>query len=186
MGTELFTSLRIAAASILLTAVAYTAALLGFARLAAPEQAAGQLIVRDGAIVGSRLIAQAFTANAYVWPRPSAANFAADAACGSNLSPANPAVAERAQEILTRLGASAARPAPAELVLASGSGLDPHISLDGARYQAGRVAAARGVAVAAIEAAVETVARADGTLNQGLVNVLLLNLRLDEEHPVVP
>lgn len=184
MAKELLAAIRIALASLLVCAVLYPVALLGFARLAAPERATGQLIVRGGTVVGSRLIAQRFTAARYFWPRPSAVDYAADAAGGSNLSPANPALRERAEALLARLGAGAARPAPAELVLASGSGLDPHLSLAGARYQAARVAAARGVDEAAVLAEIAAVARADGTFDQGLVNVLLLNLRLDERSPL--
>lgn len=184
MAREFLTAVRIALFSLVACAVLYPALLLGFARLAAPERAAGQLIARDGVLVGSRLVAQDFTAAHYVWPRPSAAGYAAAAAGGSNLSPANPAIRDRAQAILERLGAGAERPAPAELVLASGSGLDPHLSLAGARYQAARVAAARGVDETAILAEIDAAARADGTFDRGLINVLLLNLRLDARVPL--
>ena len=143
---DLKSSLRFLILSLGVCAVAYPAVVWLFGQAAAPAKAEGSLI-RDphGEVIGSALIAQGFASARYVWPRPSAVGYNAAAAGGSNLSPANPAVAERARATLAALGATAARPAPPDLVTASGSGLDPHVTLAAARYQAARVAAARGV-----------------------------------------
>ncbi len=92
----------------------------------------------------ARLLAQGFARPEYFWPRPSAVDYNASAAGGSNLSPTNPALRARAEEILART-AGGGKPLPADLVTASGSGLDPHITLEAASYQVQRVAAARGV-----------------------------------------
>lgn len=184
MLQDLLTSVRLVVASMVLLCVGYTAVVLAGASVVAPEGRMGSLANVDGRIVGSWQTAQAFTRPEYVWPRPSAVNYAADAAGGSNLSPANPLIRERAQEILSRLGASAERPAPAELVLASGAGLDPHITLDGALYQAARIAEARGVTVDRVESILRSAAESGpaGTL----VNVLRANLELDSALGAVP
>jgi K+-transporting ATPase ATPase C chain len=138
----------------------------------------------DGEILGSRLIAQAFTSPEYFWPRPSAVNYDAAGAGGSNLSPANAELTERAEALIVAYGgATEERPIPADLVTASGAGLDPHISLEGALFQAPRVAEARGVAPSAIGSVVRRLAYAPGAFfTEGrIVNVLELNLALDTE-----
>lgn len=162
---------------------AYIPALLGFAKLAAPEKSTASLVVdAAGNPIGSMLIAQKFTSPHYFHSRPSAADYNAMAAVGSNLSPTNPALSERAAEICKEYGATTENPIPADLVTASGSGLDPDISLEGARYQVQRVAKARGLTDEAVSALIDQVSRPlMGTLGgPHLVNVLQLNLALDQ------
>ena len=161
---------------------AYLPALLGFAAVAAPETSTASIIKGpDGKPVGSRLVAQNFTSDRYFHPRPSAADYDGMGAAGSNLSPTNPAVAERAAAIAAEYGATRENPIPADLVTASGSGLDPDITVEGALYQVSRVAAARGLEEAAVREVIERVQRPlMGPLGgPQLVNVLELNLALD-------
>lgn len=178
------TALRLVLLSIAVCCVAYPAAVLGFAAVATPETRQGSLL-RDerGAIVGSRLIAQDFTRAEYFWPRPSAVNFDASATGGSNLSPTNPALTDRAREIVDRLEPKNDQLVPVDLVSASGSGLDPHITLSAALLQVPRVAAARNLPEDRVEQLVnEYVDSAALTALGGerLVNVLELNLALDQ------
>lgn len=178
----LVTSIRLTIATLLICVGGYTAVILGIARVVTPETAEGSLIVRDdGTIVGSRLIAQAFSEPRYFWPRPSAADYNASAAAGSNKSPTSTDLTERAQELVARYGATAQNPLPADLVAASGGGLDPHISEGAAMYQAARVAQARGLETPRVEAMIADRAFAPGgfLLADRIVNVLELNLALD-------
>ena len=168
---------------------AYHGVIWGIARAAFPQQAEGSLIRRaDGTIVGSRLLAQGFTRDAYFRPRPSAADYNAAAAGGSNLGPSNPdhrqAVRERLAAVEEREGVAAGR-VPAEAVTESGSGLDPHISPESALLQVPRVAKARGVPEALVAMAVThaTETRQFGFLGAPRVNVLELNLALDRLVP---
>lgn len=185
MLTDFLTSLRIALASIVVCVIGYGGVILGAAVIVAPEARLGQLIEIDGQIVGSRQVAQAFTRPEYIWPRPSAVDYAADATGGSNLSPANPLIRERAEGLLAALGATPENPAPTELVLASGSGLDPHITEAAALFQAERVARARGVSLDTIRQLIESQARSIGPGDPArVVNVLLLNIELDRVAPV--
>jgi len=137
-------SLRLWIVSFLVCVVGYTALMLAFAQTVAPYRANGSIIEVGGKAVGSELIAQDFTSPRYIWPRPSAPGYDAMAAAGSNKSPTSPDLTKRAIETIARYGATPDNPIPADLVAASGGGLDPHISREGALYQAGRVAAARG------------------------------------------
>jgi potassium-transporting ATPase KdpC subunit len=154
------------------------------AQLVFPWRADGSLIYSpDGrTVIGSELIAQRFVSPRYVQPRPSAVHYKANAAGGSNLGTNNPdlrsAVAARAQA----LGATEARPAPLDLVTASGSGLDPDISVESALFQAPRVAKARGIGVERVHALIEKMTNRSGTIigASARVNVLLLNLELDK------
>jgi K+-transporting ATPase ATPase C chain len=184
---HLLVTLRIVVVTQLVCVVAYTGVVLGFARLVTPRSAEGSLVDgEDGHPVGSALVAQAFTSPRYFWPRPSACNYDASAAAGSNLSPTSPRLRERAQELLGRLGATPERPAPADLVAASGSGLDPHITVRAARYQVPRIAAARGVDPARIEELIDQQAFSPGLGIGGgepIVNVLLLDRELDLVRP---
>lgn len=160
----------------------YLPAILGFAKALAPDQAAASLIKGpDGHAVGSRLIAQAFTSDRYFHPRPSACDYNARGAAGSNLSPTNPVLAERATAIAESYAATPENPIPADLVTASGSGLDPDITSAAARYQATRVASARQLPVGQVLATIDRVKRPlMGKLGgPELVNVLELNLALD-------
>ncbi|WP_294093465.1 potassium-transporting ATPase subunit C [Sphingomonas sp.] len=177
-------SLRIFAATLLVCVVGYTLVVLGIAQAVTPATANGQLLTdAQGRVVGSRQIAQSFTSPRYFWPRPSAVDYNGRGAGGSNKSPTSPDLTERAAETVARYGATAARPLPADLAAASGAGLDPHISLAGALYQVDRVAAARGLAPAAVRALVEQRAeRPGGPFTAGrIVNVLDLNLALDRQ-----
>jgi K+-transporting ATPase ATPase C chain len=187
--SSLIASLRIVVATLLVCVAGYTGAILGIAQLVTPDTAQGSLIARvDGTLAGSRLIAQEFKEPRYFWPRPSAAGWNASAAAGSNKSPTSADLTARATDLIARYGATAERPLPAELAAASGGGLDPHISEHAARYQAERVAAARGVPRPRVEALIAEHAFAPGGfLTSGrIVNVLELNLALDREPAVVP
>ncbi len=183
--SDLLSGLRVTGATMAICVAGYTAVVLGLAHVITPATANGSLIINEhGEIIGSRLIAQAFTAPEYIWPRPSAVDYDAAGAGGSNLSPANPDLAERAARLIAAHGgATEERPIPADLVTASGAGLDPHISLDGALFQAPRVAKARGVAPSAVAGYIRRLAYAPGgSLTDGrIVNVLELNLMLDAE-----
>jgi len=166
------TTLRLTLVSILLCGVLYVPAILAFGKTVVPEKANGSLVIStNGKIVGSRLIAQSFISPRYFHPRPSACDYNAQAASGSNLSPTNPELTKRAQEIILVNQADASRPIPADLVTASGSGLDPHITRAAAEFQIDRIAAARGLDAQTIRALLP---------NGPLVNVLEINLALDQ------
>jgi K+-transporting ATPase ATPase C chain len=147
-----------------------------------PGTAHGSLITNeDGTVVGSRLIAQKFTEPRYFWPRPSAVDYNGAGAGGSNKSPTSTDLTDRARGIVAQYGATADNPLPPELVAASGGGLDPHISERAALYQAGRVAGARGIPVAQVEALIGEHSFSPGAFfsRDRLINVLELNLALD-------
>lgn len=180
--------LRFAAVGVLCAGLAYpvVATLAGGALF--PAQAQGSLVQRGGVVVGSRLVAQAFVADGYFHPRPSAAGYDPRAAAGSNLAPGNPALRERvaasSAAIALREGVAAAD-IPVDMVTASGSGLDPHLSPAAARLQVPRVALARGITVGSVQAAVDahTLPPTFGVFGQSRVNVLELNLALDALAP---
>ncbi|AVO44184.1 potassium-transporting ATPase subunit KdpC [Phreatobacter cathodiphilus] len=180
----------------LLTGLAYPLAITGLAQGLLPREANGSLITRGDRVVGSELIGQAFAGPRYVHGRPSAttavdpadatktvdAPYNAAASGGSNLGPSSKALLEAVQARVTALGVTQA---PADLVTASASGLDPHVSPTAAMAQAARIAAARGVAPARVEALVQrhTEGRSFGIIGEPRVNVLALNLALDAELP---
>ena len=174
-----------------LCAVAYPAAVYGIGHGLFPDRAKGSLLERDGKVIGSSLIAQPFASDGYFSPRPSAAGadgYSADAASGSNLAATNPALHDRIAAEATRQVARAgglSDPVPVDLATASGSGLDPEISPEAARYQAARVARARGVPVEAIGEKIDARTDHSGALLGAppRVNVLLLNLDLDAAFP---
>jgi len=181
----LVASLRVASATLLVCSGLYAAIILAIGQALVPASADGQLVEQGGRVVGSRQVAQAFADPRYLWPRPSAVDFNGAGAGGSNLSPANPALAERAREAVLRFGASASNPLPAELATASGSGLDPHISLEAALWQAPRVAAARKAPEAAVRRLITAEAGAVPLLASGpIVNLLDANLALDAAFPL--
>lgn len=169
------------------TGVAYPLAVTAVAAVLFPGQANGSVVERDGKPVGSSLIGQSFTTPGYFWGRPSATAPGPDnaaASTGSNLGPTNPALAEAAKQRIAALRAADpgnAAPVPVELVAASASGLDPEISPAAARYQVARVARARGLDVAKVQALVDehTQQRQLGVLGEPRVNVLALNMALD-------
>lgn len=177
----LLSSLRLWLVTMAVCVVGYALLVFGFAQTFAPYQANGSIIEVDGRAVGSELVAQGFTSPGYFWPRPSAAGYDGMAAGGSNLSPTSEALAARAAETVALYGADASNPVPADLVAASGGGLDPHISLAGALYQADRVASARGLDAATVRKMAFDAAVAPGGVfaPEPIVNVLQLNLALD-------
>jgi K+-transporting ATPase ATPase C chain len=169
-----------------LCAVIYPAAVWGLGQLAFPQHAEGSLIYsRDRAVIGSELIAQPFASDKYFQPRPSAADYKADAASGSNLGTKNPDLRAKVKERAEALKATPENPAPADLISASGSGLDPDISPGGARDQAARVAAARKLPIAQVRSLIDRLTEHSGSIIGGppRVNVLRLNRALDEEKP---
>ncbi|MDF0665223.1 MAG: potassium-transporting ATPase subunit KdpC [Nitrospira sp.] len=170
-----------------LTGLIYPLTVTGIAQVFFPDQANGSLIVREGKVIGSKLIGQHFDKPGYFWGRPSAtAPFPYNAAAsgGSNLGPSNPVLIDAVKTRVTTLRAADPGndlPIPVDLVTASGSGLDPHISPAAALYQAKRVARVRGLDENSVLALVSThtEGRQFGLLGESRVNVLMLNLALD-------
>lgn len=170
------------------TGLAYPALVTAIAQLVFPHQANGSLIVRDGKTVGSRLIGQPFDDPRYFWGRPSATSpfpYNAAASSGSNLAPASPALIRVVHARVHTLRAADpgnTAPVPVDLVTASASGLDPHISAAAALYQVPRVARVRGLDETAVRRLVarHIEGRQLGILGEPRVNVLALNLALDE------
>jgi potassium-transporting ATPase KdpC subunit len=189
MRRQLVPALVVFLAFTLLTGVAYPLAITGIAQVAFTGRADGSLIERDGEIVGSRLVGQAFSGPRYFHPRPSAAGNGYDgmASGPSNLGPRNEdllaAVRARRTEYRRENGLPSSAAVPIDAVTASGSGLDPHISLANARLQAPRVARARLLPLDRVLALVDehTDGRSLGVLGEPGVNVLELNLALDGE-----
>jgi K+-transporting ATPase ATPase C chain len=175
----------------LVTGIVYPLAVTGIAKLVFPTAAQGSLILKDGKPVGSDLIGQSFTAPQYFWGRPSATapypNNAA-ASSGSNQGPLNPALLDAMKGRIAALQAADPgnhRPIPLDLVSASASGLDPHISPAAAQYQVERVARVRQLQLEVIRTLVaqHTEGRQWGAFGEPRVNVLRLNLALDSLHP---
>ncbi|MBL8451500.1 MAG: potassium-transporting ATPase subunit KdpC, partial [Zoogloea sp.] len=170
-----------------ITGLAYPLAVTGIAGAVFPEQAAGSLILQDGKPVGSSLIGQNFSDPKHFWGRPSATApqpYNATASSGANQGPLNPALVDAVKSRVEALRAADpgnTAPVPADLVSASASGLDPHISPAAALWQAGRVAKARGLPEDRVKALVDahTEGRQWGLLGEARVNVLKLNLALD-------
>ena len=171
----------------LLTGIVYPLAVTLIVRVLFPFQASGSLIVRDGRTVGSALIGQSFTDPGHFWGRPSATTpqpYNGVGSNGSNFGPLNPALTDAVRARLAALRAADPgndSPVPVDLVTASASGLDPHISRAAADYQVGRIARVRGVPPARLRALIATHAegRLWGVIGEPRVNVLELNLALD-------
>lgn len=203
MRRQLLPAFRMVLVMTVLVGIAYPLVVLGIGQLAFGSKADGSVIEADGVVVGSELIGQSFSGPGYFWTRPSAAGSAASGSTdedglpvdpsnqtlwnsgGSNLGPTNEVlittVSERAIAYREAHGLAADAAVPADAVTASGSGVDPHISIANARIQAGRVAEARGLDVGAVDALIDdhTDGRALGVLGEPGVNVLTLNLALD-------
>lgn len=161
----------------LLTGVAYPVAVTVVARLVFPNQASGSLVFRDGQPVGSTLLAQKFESPRYFWPRPSASDYATVPSGASNLGPTSEVLKKAIAERRSKFGADA----PVEMLTASGSGLDPHISPQAAAQQIARVARVRKLDPARVTALVteNTELPQWGIFGEPRVNVLTLNLRLN-------
>lgn len=177
MITQFIASLRAVIALTLLTCVVYPLGVTGLAQVLFPEKSNGSLI-RDGdQLKGSSLIAQKFTGEHYFWPRPSAADYGTVASGASNQGFLSQKLRDAVDERRKAFGDDA----PPDLLYASGSGLDPHVSPEAARYQIARVAAARGLPEPEVAALVDQAVEPPqlGFLGQARVNVLMLNLQLD-------
>lgn len=187
MLKELKPALLMLAVFTVITGGIYPLVVTGIAQGGFPHQANGSLIEHDGKAAGSELIGQPFTDPKYFWGRPSATGpvpYNASASSGSNLGPLNPALEEAVKARIDALKAADpgnAAPIPVDLVTASGSGLDPHISPAAAEYQLGRVARARSLSPDAVRILVtqHSEDRQLGLLGEARVNVLALNLALD-------
>jgi K+-transporting ATPase ATPase C chain len=172
----------------IITGIAYPLATTALGKWLLPQQANGSLIESEGKLIGSSLIGQNFTEPKYFWGRPSATGpypNNATASSGSNQGPLNPALAEAVKSRVSALKAADPNntlPVPVDLVTASASGLDPHISPAAAAYQASRVAKERGLSVVSVQALIDdnTEGRQWGVLGEPRVNVLKLNLDLDK------
>jgi K+-transporting ATPase ATPase C chain len=190
MRKDFIIAIRATAVTLVLTGLAYPLAMTGLAQLLFPGKAKGTMVTDEqGRVVGSELIGQVFSSPAYFQPRPSAAGkdgYDPTASGGSNLGPTSKKLRDGAAATLEKLQADnpgAKAEVPAELVTASGSGLDPHVSPEGALWQAARIARARGVSEERVRTLVrrQTEGRDLGIFGEPRVNVLMLNLAMDRQ-----
>jgi potassium-transporting ATPase KdpC subunit len=191
MRKNLLISLWFTLVTTVLFGLIYPLAVTGLSQLLFPGKANGQLIERDGKLVGSRIIGQAFTGPGYFHSRPSAAGtgngYDSTSSSGSNLGPTSKALLDRVNGDVQKLHAeNPGSPIPIDLVTTSGSGLDPDVSPAAAEFQISRIARERHVSEADLRSLVtkHTSGRQLGVLGEPRVNVLELNLDLDAQHPV--
>ena len=188
MKKNLITAILMTIATTILLGIIYPLLVTGLAQLIFPRQANGQLIQKDGNIVGSRILAQAFSSPAYFHPRPSFAGNGYDPTStnGSQLGPTNQKLIERVRgDVSTAHAENPTQPVPIDLVTGSASGIDPHITPATAEFQLPRVAKERGTSVEQLRELVQkhTEDRQFGFLGEPRVNVLELNLELDQRFP---
>ena len=186
MKKNLITAILMTVVTTVLLGIIYPLVVTALAQALFHDKANGQLIVKDGRVVGSRIIGQAFPSDAYFHSRPSSAGNGYDAAnsSASNLGPTNHALIDRVNASVAELKAeNPKQPVPIDLVTSSGSGLDPHITPAAAEFQVPRVARARGMSEQQLRTVVakHTEGRQLGFLGEPRVNVLELNLELDTE-----
>src|ERR1017187_10489033 len=179
------TSIRFTLVTAILLGIGYPLVVTGIAGLVFPHKAAGSLIMKNGQVIGSELLAQSFTSDRYFHPRPSAAGNGYDATSsgGSNLAQSNKTLVDRIQGSIDKLSQeNPGKPVPIDMVTTSGSGLDPDITPDAAFFQAPRVAKARALGEDRIRQLIEQhiTSRQLGVLGEPRVNVLELNLALNE------
>ena len=179
------TAIRFTLVTTVLLGLGYPLLVTVIAGVVFPHKAAGSLILKDGQVIGSELLAQSFTSDRYFHPRPSAAGngYDATASGGSNLAQSNAKLVQRVQGDIDKLSAeNRGKPVPIDMVTTSGSGLDPDITPDNAYFQARRVAKARGLSEDQVRnlIAANTSGRQLGLLGEPRVNVLALNLALDK------
>ena len=185
MKKNLITALLMTVVTTILFGLLFPLAITGLAQVLFPKQANGELLTRNGKVVGSRLIGQTYSSSGYFYSRPSSAGTGYDAAnsSGSNLGPTNQLLIARVQQDADRLQKeNPASPIPMDLLTSSASGLDPHISPEAAEFQVPRIARERHLTEDVVREAVRqhTEARQFGFLGEPRVNVLELNLTLDE------
>jgi potassium-transporting ATPase KdpC subunit len=191
MIKHLWTATMMTIVTTVILGIVYPLVITGIAQVVFPDQANGQLIERNGKVIGSRIIGQPFSSPGYFRSRPSAAGagYDAGASSGSNLGPTNKKLIDRvAADVAKYTEENPAQPVPIDLVTASASGLDPHISPASADFQVPRVARERGMSEQDLRqlVAAHTEGRQLGLLGEPVVNVLMLNLALDERHLKVP
>lgn len=179
------TSILFTLLTTLLFGIGYPLVVTGIAGTIFPHKASGSLILKDGQVIGSELLAQSFTSDRYFHPRPSAAGNGYDATSsgGSNLAQSNTKLVQRIQGDIDKLAAeNPGRPVPIDAITTSGSGLDPDITPDNAFFQAQRIAKARNLSEDQVRQAIQehTAGRTLGLLGEPRVNVLELNLALDQ------
>jgi potassium-transporting ATPase KdpC subunit len=189
MKKNLITAILYTVVTTILLGIGYPLVVTALAQLISRDKANGQLITRNGTVIGSRILAQPFTAPEYFHPRPSAAGtngYAADNSSGSNYGPTNQKLVERVASDVKMLQAeSPGKAVPIDMVTTSGSGLDPHITPANAEFQIPRVAKARAISEAELASlvAAHTEGRQYHLFGEPRINVLRLNLALDEKYP---